>query len=75
MLNKFGPYPQSFRAGVDSGPYFKTIILIKEHSIKDITFSSSIFSDNSDYGDMFFLVSFVEPIDSILIYDNFLVMK
>ena len=70
MLNKFRPNPQSFGASVDGRSNFKAIILIEKHSIEDVAFSCSILSDDSNDGDMFILVDFVEPIDGFLVdYD------
>ena len=67
MLDELRPYPKSFGTGIDGWSYLKSMILIEQNPVKYVAFASSIFSDNSDDGDMFFLISFVEPIDSILI--------
>ena len=75
MLNQFRPHPESFGTGIDGGSNFKSIILIEQYSIEDITFSSSIFSDNSDDGDVFILIGFVEPVDGFLIDDNFWMLE
>ena len=71
MLNQLRPYPESFGASVNGRSHLESIVLIEEDSVKDVALSSSIFSDNSYYGDVFFLVGLVEPIDGFLVYDDF----
>ena len=41
--------------------------MIEEHSIEEITFPRSVFSDYGDDCDVFFLVGLQEPIDGLLI--------
>lgn len=66
-MNEFGPDPKTFGARIDSGSNFESIILIEEHSIEDIAFPRSVFSDYGDDCDVLFLIGLKEPIDSLLI--------
>jgi hypothetical protein len=71
VLNQLGPYPESFGAGIDGRPHFKPIVLVEEYPVEDVALSSSVLSDHCDYGDVLILIGFVEPIDGLLVYDDF----
>lgn len=72
-MNKFGPYPQSFGARINGGAHFEPVVLVEENPVEDVGFTGSVFSDDSNNSDVFFLVDFLaEPFDSFLIDGEFL---
>lgn len=67
-LNEFRPDPQTFGTGIDGGANLKSIILVEEYSVENVAFTGSIFSNNSNYTDVFLLVDLgAEPFDGLLI--------
>ena len=70
ILYEFWPNPKPLGTSINSRPNLKPRVLVEQHSIKYIAFSSSILANNSDDSDVLILVGFHEPVDCFLVdYD------
>ncbi len=71
-LNELRPYPQTFGTSIDGRADLKTVILIEKDPVKNVAFSSSVLSNDSDDTDVFLLIDFgTEPLNGLLVDRQF----